>query len=147
MFPKSLLKVLLFGIIFKTTRLLYNQKFYSYKIRKMIDCEYIFAKKSFVSGENFQFIFPRFFHIEHIYLLTWIFFAIEIKKCASTTRSKKLFSTESFLEWKSNLKFPYDANTLRNIILKYIFYIRSCWKQNINDSCQILQTKKHSILK
>ena len=107
----------------------------------------IFSLRKFLLVEKiFNFIFPRFFHIEHIYFLTWIFFPTEIKKCASTTRSKKLFSIESFPEWKTNLKFPYDANTPRNITLKYIFYIRSCWKQNINDSCQILQVKKHSIL-
>ena len=33
-------------------------------------------------------------------------------------------------------------NTPRNITLKYIFYICSCWKQNINDSYQMLQIKK-----
>ena len=55
--------------------------------------------------------------------MTKIFFAIEIKKYACA-RSKKLFSIESFPEWKTALNFPYDANTPRNITLKYVFYIR-----------------------
>ena len=67
----------------------------------------------------FNFIFARFFHIDRCFL-TRIFFAIEIKKCAHT-RSKKLLLIESFPEWKTALKFPYDANALKNITLKYIF--------------------------
>ena len=69
----------------------------------------------------FKFIFARFFRIEQ-YFLTTIFFAIEIKKCAGT-RLKKLFLTEKFSECKTALKFSYDPNTLRNITLKYLFYI------------------------
>ena len=86
-------------------------------------------------------IFPPVFSLSNTYFLTWIFFAIEIKKCACT-RSKELFLIESFPAWRTDLKFPYDVNTPRNTAFKYIFYIRSCWKQNINGSCQILQTKK-----
>ena len=86
-------------------------------------------------------IFPPVFSLSNTYFLTWIFFATEIKKCACT-RSKELFLIESFPAWRTDLKFPYDVNTPRNTAFKYIFYIRSCWKQNINGSCQILQTKK-----
>ena len=118
----KLLKVLLFSIIFKTTKVLCNQKVYTYKIRKMINCEYIFDQKIFISRENFQHYF-RTFSPYRTYFLTRIFFAIEIKKYASTIQ-KKLFSIESFPEWKTALTFPYDADNLRNITLKCIFYVR-----------------------
>ena len=69
-----------------------------------------------------------FFHIEHMAFWLEIFFTIEIKKCACT-RSKKIRSIENFPAWKTDFKFSYDTNiTLRilhrNIILKYISYIR-----------------------
>ena len=128
----KLLKVLLFSIIFKNTKLLYNQKFCTYKIGKMIDCEYIFDQEIFVQQRKFSTIFSHVFSISNTYFLTRIFSSIEIKKYVCT-RSKKLFSIESFPEWKTALKFPYDANTLINITLKYIFHIllqqMSCWKQ------------------
>ena len=107
---------------FKTTRVLCNQKVYTYQIRKLIDCEYIFStRKLLLVNKIFKFIFARFFQIKQ-YFLTTIFFPIEIKKCAST-KLKKFFLIENFPEGKTALKFSYDANTLRNITLKYLFYI------------------------
>ena len=63
----------------------------------MIDCEYIFD----------QIYFSPVFSRWNTYFLKKVFFSIE-----------------SFPTWKMDLKFPYDANTLRNITLKYIFYNR-----------------------
>ena len=63
----KLLKVLLFSIIFKTTKVLCNQKVYTYKIRKMINCEYIFDQKILLVEKIFNIIFARFLHIEHIF--------------------------------------------------------------------------------
>ena len=51
------------GTIFKTTRLICNQKFFTYKIRKLIDSEYIFDKKILLVEKIINFIFAYFIHI------------------------------------------------------------------------------------
>ena len=56
--------------------------------------------------------------MEHIHVfLARNVFIIEIKKCACTT-SKIFSSIETFPEWNTALKFPYDANMVENDEIK-----------------------------